>query len=398
MLMHLINSYCDRFISPRVRISLGRHSYPAFKVWGCAAFILAAALAFSLGLHRGIPLWAMTLGVALAFASFYAMAMLTKIVIGQEALVFYHQLIVLTLVLTFAAWLLNQPVLLAADIAVTAVGATLTFGRIGCLMVGCCHGRPCRFGVRYSAEHAAEGFKARLVGVRLFPIQIVECLFAWVIVAVGCLIIWNDEEPGAAVGWFVASYCSARFCFEFARWPPSYQFKWGLSQYQWISIIMTLFTISLELGGFMPYRLWHVVVMGLMLLAAMAVILERRLRSFDKDLNHPDHVRELAAAIDSVWRETAGKGIVETTTAPARIPVNTTGLGLQISASRINDLTGDVHHYAISSRRERLTEERADALAKLIARLKLSSGQTEVVKGSRGVFHLLIRPISGRFL
>ena len=398
MLSHIINSYCDRFISPRVRIRINRRSYPAFKVWGCAAFLLAASLGFGLGLRRGLPLWAMTLDVMLAFMSFYAMAMVTKIIIGQEVLIFYHQLIAVTAVLTCAAWLLGQPVLLAADVAVIAVGATLTFGRIGCLMVGCCHGRPCRFGVRYSSEHAAEGFTAGLVGVRLFPLQIVECFFALVIVAVGCFMIWNDYAPGAAAAWFVASYCSTRFCFEFARWPPSYHFKWGLSQYQWISVVLLLFTATLELGGFLPFQLWHVLLMVLILLATAAVILERRLRSFDKDLNHPEHVRELAAAIDSMRYVTQGQGTVETTPGPAGIPVSMTSLGLQISASRISSVTGDVHHYAVSSRRGRLTEESANSLAKLIVRSKLSSCRTEILKGSGGVFHLLIRPISERFI
>jgi len=382
-----INRIADRFVRPEINV-VG-HDCSAFKVWGCAAFILAALMGGVLARQRGFPFWALMLEIALSFLTFYVVALSTKILTGEESLTFYHQLITVTAVISGAAWLMSQPVLPALDVSMIAVGSTLTFGRIGCLMVGCCHGRPYSFGVRYNADHAAAGFTQLLVGIRLFPIQAVEFLCVIPIEIVGCYMIWHGYAPGAAASWFVASYCSTRFCFEFARWPPSYQFKWGLSQYQWISVVLVLFVAGLEFTGALPFQRWHIGLAIVLLLATAVAVLERRLRSFHKDLNHPDHLRELASAIDlACWR-------AETLPTPGKmigraIPLSGTSLGLRISASRIFGVKGELYHYAFSSLSGRLTDATATVLAKLIVGSKHPSGRPEVVKGSRGVFHVLI--------
>jgi len=386
------NRLADKFVCVRIRVAGGYWS--TYRLWGSAALTLAALLGVVLGLRRGLPPWALLLGIGLSFVTFYAVALSTKIMTGEEGLTFYHQLISMTAVITSAAWLLGQWVLLATDIVATAVGATLTFGRIGCLMVGCCHGRPCRIGVRYGAEHAVAGFTSELVGVRLFPIQIAEFLCVIPIEIVGCLMIWNGNAPGAAAAWFIVSYCSTRFCFEFARWPPSYQFRLGLSQYQWISLVLILFTVALEFTGVLPFQLWHFGVAAVLLLAAALVVLERRLRSFDRDLNHPDHIRELSAAIDSAWRQLGSTTTIKKT-APGFIPIQTTTLGLQLSASRISRASGEVYCWAISSRSGKLIDDGARALARLIMKRREFSGPIEMRKGRRGVFHLLIHPLNG---
>lgn len=82
-----------------------------------------------------------------------------------------------------------------------AVGllAVLASGRTGCLVAGCCHGRPAgRFpGVRYGHAHVAEGFPEGLVGVPLVPVQALEAVWAAGL-ALGGVVLVGSTRPGTA--------------------------------------------------------------------------------------------------------------------------------------------------------------------------------------------------------
>jgi hypothetical protein len=137
-----------------------------------------------LGLSPLVLVWL----VLTAVLTFLALAMVTKIITGEENLIYYHHEIAVMVVAACLLNLLYQPVLPYLDITILGLGTFLAFGRVGCLMVGCCHGRPHGRGVCYRAEHAAAGFTPYLVGVRLFPIQAVESVWVFSIVVVGvCL-------------------------------------------------------------------------------------------------------------------------------------------------------------------------------------------------------------------
>ena len=49
--------------------------------------------------------------------------------------------------------LLDAPVLSYLDVTVLSLGLFLAWGRLGCLMAGCCHGRPQNWGVRYKGRN-----------------------------------------------------------------------------------------------------------------------------------------------------------------------------------------------------------------------------------------------------
>src|SRR5439155_22019386 len=97
----------------------------------------------------------------------------------------YHHEIDVMINAALLLWLLGQPLLPYLDLTILGIGMFLACGRVGCLMVGCCHGRPHSWGVRYKQEHADAGFAPYYVGVRLFPIQAVESLWVLSIVIVG---------------------------------------------------------------------------------------------------------------------------------------------------------------------------------------------------------------------
>jgi Prolipoprotein diacylglyceryl transferase len=161
-----INGRLDRLARPEVRL-LGRVR-PAFLVCGYTGLAAAVALALTLVGLRGLSPWVFGGIILTSMATFLALAMATKIVTGREMLIYYHHEVAVMAVAAGYLWLLCRPMLPYLDITLLGVGTFLAFGRVGCLMAGCCHGRPHGWGVRYREEHAAAGFTPCFVGVRLF--------------------------------------------------------------------------------------------------------------------------------------------------------------------------------------------------------------------------------------
>ncbi len=368
-------------------ISLGRFSCSAYRFFGFVGFVVGTIVLLYAARQRNVPYGIALLIILGTLVTSLLHTMATKIVIGEERLVFYHHFISALLTSVVLAKLLNLPVLYLLDITILALGAFLACARLGCLMVGCCHGRGFRFGIQYADRHVAAGFPPQFKGVPLFPIQAVESLWVTTIIIVAHLNF--SLEPGIIAGWFIATYCPARFLFEFTRWRPRHSYFHGLSEAQWTSIFLLLIAGTLEYRGLLPYRWWHLAVLGLLLTLAGLVVLRSYSQRDDRfDLASANHLSEIAEAIS--LSELAASRASKADRDVADIFVGCTSLGVRISATKIPELAGDTYHYAISRRRKVLTEEAASRLAKHILEFTRLPGSVELIKGSRGVFHLLI--------
>src|SRR5262249_38686862 len=146
----------------------------AFQVCGLTGFVLAIVLAGFVTARLHLSLAVLAALIATAVMTFLALAMATKVWTGPERLVYYHHAIAVVVGVGVVVQLLGRPVLPYLDITVLALGLFLGCGRCGCLMVGCCYGRPWRRGVVYSSEHSREGFPECFVHARLFPVQLLE--------------------------------------------------------------------------------------------------------------------------------------------------------------------------------------------------------------------------------
>ena len=151
------------------------HSLPPrrlnpFLACGIAGYAVATLFSQFLVLRVGLsPRVQLICGVAAA-AGLLGTALLAKLLTGEDGFVFYRDAITALLFVALVLRLLHRPVLPYLDVTILGAGLFQAFGRFGCLLVGCCHGRPSRFGLRYSYRHAQTGFPSYLVGVRLFPI------------------------------------------------------------------------------------------------------------------------------------------------------------------------------------------------------------------------------------
>jgi phosphatidylglycerol---prolipoprotein diacylglyceryl transferase len=91
------------------------------------------------------------------------------ITIGRTGLVFYGGLIGSSLATIFYCWKNKFPLWKVGDVMGPSVALGHAFGRIGCLMTGCCFGRACSlpWAIHFPASHSTHG-----IGVH--PTQIYE--------------------------------------------------------------------------------------------------------------------------------------------------------------------------------------------------------------------------------
>lgn len=254
-LREVFNRTLDKLVRPQVLV-LGR-SLPAFQVCGVTGLGPAILLAMIFVMYLGLSPFVMVGLVAAAVIVFFGLVMATKIITGEERIIYYHHEIAVMMMAALFLWLTHQPMLPYLDITILGIGTFLFCGRIGCLMVGCCHGRPCRWGVCYRMEHAEAGFTPYLVGVRLFPIQAVESLWVFCIVVTGITFILRGWPPGTALAWYVIAYDTGRFCFEFLRGDADRPYLLGFSQPQWISVVLMCFLVWAEITGAILFQWWH---------------------------------------------------------------------------------------------------------------------------------------------
>ena len=385
----------DGFV--RLRISILGKSWTMFQICGYTGLVLSSALVLSLSLSIGLSLVIMLALIAVAVLTFLSLAMVTKILKRKEQIVYYHHQIAVVAVIALMLWILRQPVLPYLDVTILGLGVFLVFGRIGCFMVGCCHGRPFRRGVCYTEEHAIDGFTPYYVGVRLFPIQLVESVSVLAIVVVGVLLILDINSPGTVSAWYVVTYGFVRFCLEFLRGDAGRRYVWGYSEPQWTSLALIGVVVLAELFGVLQFRMWHSIAAAIVLLVIIGISFKRSLQNRTaRELLRPRHVREVAHALDAIsdrLRETFPLPAWSTThpsQTPREILVARTSLGVQLSGSKIEQASQRIDHFALSHCDGAMTEKTAKRLARLIVELRPTQGTSEFLAGCNGVFHLLI--------
>jgi prolipoprotein diacylglyceryltransferase len=349
----------------------------AFKTCGLTGLGMAIAAALVLASHTGMSL-RLILFLALAgMLSSYAVLLATKIAIGAERWVFYHHAIAAAAGMTLLLVSLRQPVLAYLDVAAIGLLILLACGRAGCLLVGCCHGRPSDWGVRYGSEHVAAGFPRDLAGVRLTPVQAAESLWVMVVVAVGGRMVWNWALPGAALAWCLIAYGGGRFLLELGRGDRDRRCRWGLREAQWTSLALVVFAVAAQAAGLFPRSPWQLATAFAWTAFAGATWLYNERRPRLQAILAPDHVRELALAVDRVHRNDA-------------VVVERTSLGVRISGAALGGPKTPLRFYTVSSDGTEMDAHTALVVARLVRRLRHPRSRIELVTRQPGVFHLVL--------
>lgn len=200
--MERINTWLDTL--PRETLWASGRGVPAFRTMGVIGFHAAVALLAVGAVRLGRPLSAAFGAAVICAAGFFLWALLRRWLVRREKLVLLeHAWFAMASVALYMV-LIHEPVWPWLDAAAVALCGFLTFGRIGCLLAGCCHGQPSSFGIRYARPtHPADG-------IRLFPVQGVEaaCL---AVLTIGGLAGLGSGRPGDVFLTIAVLYAVVRF-------------------------------------------------------------------------------------------------------------------------------------------------------------------------------------------
>jgi hypothetical protein len=313
------------------------------------------------------------------------LAFLTKVITGTEVYNFHHYLIVIVSMAAAALWLMGEPVLRNLDVVVIGVGVTYACGRVACLRGGCCYGRPHLWGFCYPIDYLNHGFPPGLVGVKLFPSQIVESLWMWATTASAVTFLLRSAQPGSAFAWFIVLYSVGRFFSDFYRLEAGFCIR-GLSEAQIASIGMTCVVFGAEQMAWLPAQPIHG---GAALLLIIVGIPRLLIKSDYKQLFTTEHVIEIADAVKRADNNRTAFSPQTSGFDSRDLSVQRTSLGLLISAGTICTSTGSsLIHYCVS-REGTLRDSTAQGLAKLISVIHGRPGEGSLIKGD-GAFHIII--------
>ena len=379
-LCEALSGLLDHWVHPSFWIRDRR--YPAFRVCGYVGLSSAVIMGFGVTWYRGLPLWVLLVLLISSVATFLALAMATKIIVGEEWLIYYHHEIAILLIAGGVLWLLGQPVLAFLEITLLGVGSFLLCGRIGCFLVGCCHGCPHSFGVRYRQEHADEGFPQTLVGVRLLPVQLVESAAVTFTVAGGLILVLWDAQPGEVLAWYSIVYGLVRFTLEFFRGDAARPYFGSFSEAQWTTLVLMGLTGLAELTGVLPLRIWHVAVTaGLVIFMFLWATTDGLTRRIFRP-KHVQQVAELLKAADSRSR------------ASGELHIGQTDLGIHLSVSTVAGAATDSNIVAFSTPNRPLGSSTAKKFARLLSWLKGSDA--ELIEGRSGVYYVVFCDDGGK--
>jgi prolipoprotein diacylglyceryltransferase len=379
----VVNCTFDALVCPEVRAH--GHVFRWFRVCGCTGFAVAVALTSVLAAHDSLSLWVLVAIILAVVTVFFILALMVKVATGVESMTYYHHQFAALGAAGGISAFLHRPVMPYLDVTALGIGALLVFGRLGCLLAGCCHGKPSRWGPRYRPEHAEAGFPACYVGVRLLPVQLLESAWVSLVVLVGTALLLRGSPHGTPLDWYLTAYACGRFVLEFLRGDWVRPYMWGFSEAQWTSLIVAVSVMVAGWAGRLPLRSWFVaatvvptiVMTGLSLYRWAATSIRHRLL-------HPYHIREVIEILQ--WLTAAGGS-------PSRqggIPVVSTSLGIRLSAGVQAD---GICHYTVSSGAPGDLDKRsASTLADLICRVCRSVGGYDLVGGAPGVFHVIVDP------
>lgn len=382
-----------RVAMPAPTVSVGGRRYSTFRIAGYTGLALGGGLGAMLTTLTGRSVAVLTLLVLLSAAVFLATAAVTRMLVGEDRLTYYHhQFTILGAASAFLA-LTSQPVLAYLDVIALGIGAFLACGRVGCLLVGCCHGRPARWGVSYGPAHCALGFGEPYRGVALLPVQAFEAACVAAVVAAGSVLVLLGASAGSALVWYLAAYGCARFWLEFVRGDPVRPIRAGFSAAQWTSFTLVGALAVSGLTGLLPAAGAPLAAAACVGVGMAAVASGRWLRRVPAHLLlGAEHGYEVAGALNRMAELAAAAA-----PAPAAPVVGyRTSLGIDLYRSRLVEGARAVEIYSIGVGQLATPRAVAAHVGELIGRVRGATGCPGPIEGRLGLFHLLVWPVTTR--
>ena len=310
-----LNAALDRL--PRTHVASAAREAPAFRASGVTGFYGALLALTAGGLLAGRSLLVLAAIALVAAASFFVWAFVRRAVSGREELVLLEHVWFAEACVAAGLAAIGEPVLPYLDVLAVALCPFLAGGRVGCLLAGCCYGRPSNVGIRYGDAAAGAGFPRHLVGVRLLPVPALESAGLIVIGATG-LAALPFAPAGTVFTWFLASYAIMRFGLEALRGDRRPHFL-GLSVNRWMCV--TEITVALAIGAWpLDRREWALA--SFLGAALVACVVLRRARDDRRRLFAARQLDELRRTVAELAAGVGEQPLVARTSAGAAVAVS----------------------------------------------------------------------------
>jgi phosphatidylglycerol:prolipoprotein diacylglycerol transferase len=154
---------------------------------------------------------------------------------------------------TYIAWK-KMPLWKTADVLAPSIALGSFFGRIGCLLNGCCYGRPTNlpWGITFTNPQAQEISNTPL-NVPLHPTQIYDGLLNLILYVFLAWLFRRKKFDGEIFATYLICYAITRSVVECFRGDyTSLHYHFGLTPAQWVSVPM--FVIGLALAAILSRR------------------------------------------------------------------------------------------------------------------------------------------------
>jgi len=189
----------------------------------------------------------------------FILAPLSILRIDQGGLIYYGGFAAAGVALFLFARARRERLISLLDFVITSVPLGHAFGRIGCLMNGCCYGKVYRGwpAITFPSGSLAwwHHVDSRLLSAEaprslpVYPVQLYEAAFNLALFFLLRLIYRRRHGDGRVVGAYLVLYPAARFLFERLR-VAAHGRVYGLSEAQYLSIVLMLLGLVLLARAF----------------------------------------------------------------------------------------------------------------------------------------------------
>lgn len=297
-------------LTPPLQLNIGNRRWTSFVLFFSIGFVSALAYNSVLILMLdSLSLWTNYILLGVSLIGTLLFYYVHYIIVGNRILTFFRYQLFLIFYNVIILYFLNENILLYIDIMILSIAVIQAWGRIGCLHAGCCYGVPCdcRFKIKYTREHTKSGFPDYLIGVPLFPIQLLESICIFLIVLFLTIELLYSHIPGKAGMTYLVMYAILRFFLEQRRADTQRSYWKSLSEAQWVSIFTCTTVCILALLNFVQVHKFVFWFTGILLSVSLILIVSRYIRNPRSFLLHPFHIKE----IDMLIKNTYDKCLIE---------------------------------------------------------------------------------------
>jgi len=168
----------------------------------------------------------------------YARQPLSALAVWDGGLTFYGGVM---LALPASYWFVRSkrlPFWALADLTAQPLALGVALGRIGCFLSGCCFGKPSN--LPWAVRFPAHSIAGSVLDCTLHPTQLYDAAFGVVCFAVLRLLARRKRFTGSLFCAFLGLYGVWRFVVDFWRYYEPGQVWWGLTNNQWVSLVLLL--------------------------------------------------------------------------------------------------------------------------------------------------------------